>query len=93
MKRDGGQGRGPDLAEKPGFLNFFGHFRPLGRPMEGHMDFYHANFSRRSHPCHPEFFPRGWMSRSLPFSLDLGPTLDFRPTLGQSKTFPWTLRP
>ena len=32
--------------------------------MEGHVDFDHTNFSRRSHPCHPEFLPQGRMSKS-----------------------------
>ena len=64
MKRGGGQGRGPDLAEKPGFSDFFGHFEPLARLMEGRVDFYHTNFSRRSHPCHPEFLPLGRMLKS-----------------------------
>ncbi len=64
MKRGGGQGRGPDLAEKPGFSNLFGNFGPLARPMEGCVDFYHTNFSRRSHPRHPEFLPLGRMSKS-----------------------------
>ena len=99
MKRGGGEGQGPDLAEKPGFSNFFDHFGPLARPMEGCVDFYHTNFSRRSHPCHPELLPLSRMSKSYPFDLDLGPTLgrlwadsgpalgrlwaDFGPTLGQ----------
>ena len=39
MKRGGGQGRGPDPAEKPGFSNFFGHFGLLARPMESRVDF------------------------------------------------------
>ena len=64
MKRGGGQGRGLDLAKKLGFSNFFGHFGPLARPMEGHVDFYHTNFSQRSHPCHPEFLPLSPMSKS-----------------------------
>ena len=63
MERGGGQGWGPDLAEKPGFSNFFGHFKPLARPMEGCVDFYHTNFSRRSHPCHPEFLLLSRMSK------------------------------
>ena len=64
MKRGGGQGRRPDLAEKPGFSNFFGHFGPLARPMEGCVDFYDTNFSRRIHPCHPELLPLSRMSKS-----------------------------
>ena len=55
---------GPDLAEKPGFSNFFGHFGPLARPMEGRVDFYDTNFSRRIHPCHPELLPLSGMSKS-----------------------------
>ena len=74
MKPGGGQGRGPDLAEKLGFLNFFDLFGPLGRPMESHVDFYHTNFSRRSHPWHPEFLPLGRMPKSWPFDFDFGPT-------------------
>ena len=46
------------------FLNFFGHFGPLAPPMEGRVDFYHTNFSRRSHPRHPDFLPLRWMSKS-----------------------------
>ena len=64
MKRGGGQGRRPDLAEKPGFSNFFGHFGPLARPMEGHVYFYDTNFSRRIHPCHPDLSPLSQMSKS-----------------------------
>ena len=64
MKRGGGQGREPDLAEKPRFSNFFCHFGPLARQMEGCVDFYHTNFSRRSHLCHPEFLPLGQMLKS-----------------------------
>ena len=59
-----GWGPDPDLAEKFGFLNFFGHLGPVGRPMEGHVDFDHTNFSRRSLPRHPDFLPRGRMSKS-----------------------------
>ena len=75
MKRGGGRGRGPDLAEKPVFSNFCSHFGPLRRPMEGRLDFYHINLSRRSHPCHPEFLPLSRMSKSSPFDLEFGPTL------------------
>ena len=64
MKRGGGRGRGPGLAEKPGFSNFFGHFEPLARRMEGCVDFYDTNFSRRIHPCHPELSPLSRMSKS-----------------------------
>ena len=63
MKRGGGQGRRPDLAEKPGFSNFCDHFGPLAPPMEGHVHFYHTNFSRRIHPYHPEFLLLGRMSK------------------------------
>ena len=75
MKTGGGRGRQPDLAKKPRFSNFSGHLGPLGRPMEGHVDFYHTNFSKRSHPSHPEFLPLGQMSKSSPFDLEFGPTL------------------
>ena len=64
MKRGGGQGRGPDLAEKLGFSNFFGHFGLLARLMEGCVDFYDTNFLRRIHPCYPELLPLGRMSKS-----------------------------
>ena len=82
-----GRGPDPDLARKAGFLNFFGHIGPLARAMECRVDSVHTNFSRRSHPCHPEFLPRGRMSRSSPFGFDLGSTLgrlwaDFGPILG-----------
>ena len=63
--------RGADVFEKPGFSNCFGHFGPLVRPMEGHVDFNDTNFSRRSHPCHPELLPLSRMSKSYPFDLDL----------------------
>ena len=39
------------------FFNFFGHLGPVGRPMEGLVDFDHTNFSRRIHPRHPDFLP------------------------------------
>ena len=58
------RGRGHDLAEKTGFSDFLGHVGPLARAKEGRVDFDHANFSRRSHPCHPEFLPLGRMSKS-----------------------------
>ena len=82
-----GRGPDPDLARKVGFSNFFGHIGPLARAMECRVDSVHTNFSRRSHPCHPEFLPRGRMSRSSPFGFDLGSTLgrlwaDFGPILG-----------
>ena len=64
MKRGGGCGRRPYLSEKPRFLNFFGHFGPLAQAMECRVDSVHTNFSRRSHPCHPEFSPRGRMPKS-----------------------------
>ena len=59
-----GRGPDPDLARKVRFLNFFGHLGPVGRPMEGHVDFDHTNLSRRSHPRHLDFLPRGRMSKS-----------------------------
>ena len=82
-----GRGPDPDLARKAGFLNFFSHFGPLARAVECRVDSVHTNFSRRSHPCHPEFLLRGQMSRSSPFGFDLGSTLgrlwaDFGPILG-----------
>ena len=82
-----GRGLDPDLARKAGFLNFFGHFGSLARALECRVDSVHTNFSRRSHPCHPDFLPRGRMSRSSPFGFDLGSTLgqlwaDFGPTWG-----------
>ena len=88
MKRGGSQGRRPALAGTPGFSNFFGHFGPLARPMEGCVDFYHTNFSRRSHPCRPELLPLSRMSKRYPFDFNLGPTLgqlwaDFGLTLDQ----------
>ena len=95
MKRGGGRGPGSDLAEKPGFLTFFDHFGPLARPMEGCVDFYHTNFSRRTHPCHPELLPLSRMSKSYrlyPFNLDLGANFgltfdkllaNFGPTFGR----------
>ena len=45
-------------------LRCFGHFGPLAPAMEGRVDFYHTNFSRRSHPRHPEFLPLSRMSKS-----------------------------
>ena len=78
-----GRGPDPDLARKVGFLNFEGDFGPLARPVECRVDSVHTNFSRRSHPCHPEFLPRGRMSKSIHFGLDLGPTLPHSgPTFG-----------
>ena len=70
-----GWGLDPDLARKAWFLNFFGHSGPLARAMECRVDSVHTNFSRRSHPCHPDFLPRGRMSRSSRFGFDLGSTL------------------
>ena len=54
-----GRGPDPDLAGKVWFLNFFEHLGPVGHPMEGHVDFHHTNFSRRSHPRHLDFLPGG----------------------------------
>ena len=83
-----GCGPDPDLARKAGFLQFFDHFGSLARAMECRVDSVHTNFSRRSHPGHPEFLPRGRMSRSSLVGFDLGSTLgqlwaDFGPTLGR----------
>ena len=97
MKWGGGRGRGPDLAEKPGFSNFFGHFGPLARPMEGCVDFYHTNFSRRSHPCYPGIFAAEPDVEKLTFWADFGPTLgrpwaDSGPLLDRLwADFGWTL--
>ena len=52
------------LAEKPSFGTFLGRFGPLAPPMEGRVDFYHTNFSRRSQPRHLEFLPLSQMSKS-----------------------------
>ena len=62
-----GQGPDPDLAGKVWFLNFFGHLGPVGRPMEGYVDFDHTNFSRQSHPRHPDYFPAGLDAEILTF--------------------------
>ena len=82
-----GRGPDPDLARKARFFNFFGQIRPFAHAMECRVDSVHTNFSRRSHPCHPEFLPRGRISRSSPFGFELGSTLgrlwaDFGPILG-----------
>ena len=83
-------GGGGLIWSKTWVFELSGHLGPLGRPMEGHVDFYHTNFSRRSHPRHPEFLPLSRMSKAdlLTASLgrlwadsgmtwaDLGPTLD-----------------
>ena len=83
------------MAEKPGFSNFFIHFGPLARPMEGYVYFYHTNFSRRSHPCHPEFCRCAGCRKADLLTLSLGrlwansgPTLgrpwaDFGPIMGR----------
>ena len=67
-------GGGGLICQKKRVSNFFDHLRPLA-PMESCVDFYHTNFSRRSHPCHPEFLLLGRMSKSGPFVFELGPTL------------------
>ena len=59
--------------------------------MEGHVDFYHTNFSSQSHPCHPEFLDVEKLAFTLSLArlcADFGPTLgqlcaDFGPTLGR----------
>ena len=84
MKRGGGRGPDPDLAEKRRFLNFFDHFGPLAQLMESRVEFYHTNFSRRSHPRRPEFLPLGKCRKAhlLTSTLD-APWADFGPTLGR----------
>ena len=59
MKTGGGRGRGPDPAKKLRFSNFSNHLRPLGRPMEGHVDFYHTNFFEAESSVPSGFFAAG----------------------------------
>ena len=67
-RRTTGQGyenaTGPGLAEKPRCSKLFGLFAQLARPIDGRVDFYHTNFSRRSHPRHLEFLQLGRMMKS-----------------------------
>lgn len=70
MKRGGGKRRGCDMAEKLPFPNFFWWFRASGT--SDHGFFYHTNFSRRIHPWHPEFLPRGWERKADLLTLILG---------------------
>ena len=49
-------GNGGLICQKKKLSAFFFHFGPLTPPMEGRVDFYHTNFSQRSHLRHPDFF-------------------------------------